>query len=242
MLRMRGDEWQVGSRSLRLLRAGWLAGWLMLLVHVAAAFHVAHGWSHTAAYEHTERTSGVGEGIFVNYLFGVDMGSGRDLMGSPGSYARRPRWVGWMVHGFLTFVVFNATVVYGTGFIRWTGYSCLCYWGGTRSYARLSLSEFNTTDTELRLIAAAAHTGRDQPAAQRHQQPGRDRDRQHVVRERQHQVLPDRPHRRAAQVAGLGHRPQVGADQRHPGGADRRVRSRSPSRSPRPPPPAPGRR
>ena len=146
MLEMRGDEWQVGSRSLRLLRAGWFAGWLMFLVHVAAAFHVAHGWSHTAAYEHTERTSGVGEGIFVNYLFGLMWGLDVVwLVGSPGSYARRPRWVGWAVHGFLTFVVFNATVVYGTGFIRWMGvllfallgwYSIRRWWTGNHDLAR----------------------------------------------------------------------------------------------------------
>lgn len=122
MLWMRGNEWRAGSRALKVLRAEWLAGWLMFLVHVAAAFHLAHGWSHTTAYEHAEQTAGVGEGILVNYLFGLVWGADVVwLVGFPSSYARRPRWVGWAVHGFLTFVVFNAAVVYGTGFIRWVG-------------------------------------------------------------------------------------------------------------------------
>jgi hypothetical protein len=122
MLRMRAGDWRDGSRALRPLRAGWLAGWLLLQVHVAAAFHLAHGWSHAAAYRHTEEVSGVGAGIFVSYLFGLVWGvDAAWLAGFPASYARRPRWVGWAVHGFLAFIVFNATVVYGTGVARWLG-------------------------------------------------------------------------------------------------------------------------
>ncbi len=122
MLRLRADDWHRRSGDRTMARAGWLAGWLMFLVHVAAAFHIAHGWSHAAAYEHTERTAGVGEGIYVNYLFGLVWGADAVwFAGFPGSYARRPRWVGWAVHGFLAFVVFNATVVYGMGVARWLG-------------------------------------------------------------------------------------------------------------------------
>jgi hypothetical protein len=122
MLRLRTREWHGGSDRRAAAQAGWVAGWLMLLVHVAAAFHLAHGWSHTTAYEHTERTAGVGEGIYVNYLFGLVWGVDAVwLAGFPGSYARRPRWVGWAIHGFLAFVVFNATVVYGSGLTRWIG-------------------------------------------------------------------------------------------------------------------------
>ena len=35
------------------------------------------------------------------------------------SYWRRPRWIGWLLHGFLFFMVFNAMVPYGT----WIGRS-----------------------------------------------------------------------------------------------------------------------
>ena len=122
MLRLRAEEWHGGSDRQAMAQAGWVAGWLTFLVHVAAAFHVAHGWSHAAAYGHTERTAGVGEGIYVNYLFGLVWGADAVwFAGFPGSYARRPRWIGWAVHMFLAFVVFNATVVYGTGLARWMG-------------------------------------------------------------------------------------------------------------------------
>jgi hypothetical protein len=119
MLRARAGDWQAGSRP---LRAWWLAGWVMLLVHIAAAFHVAHGWSHAVAYEHTERTAGVGEGLYVNYLFALVWGADAIWFGvNPRSYTHRPWWVGWAVHGFLSFVTFNATVVYGTGLAQWLG-------------------------------------------------------------------------------------------------------------------------
>jgi hypothetical protein len=36
-------------------------------------------------------------------------------------YESRPVWLDRTLHGFLAFVVFNGTVVYETGFIRWAG-------------------------------------------------------------------------------------------------------------------------
>lgn len=122
MLRMTREQWTQRSDERILLQGCWLAGWLMLCVHVAVAFGLAHGWSHAAAFEHTKRTAGVGEGIFVNYAFvllwGLDV---LWLLLHPVSYARRPRWVGWPLHGFLAFVTFNATVIYGTLLARLLG-------------------------------------------------------------------------------------------------------------------------
>ena len=40
---------------------------------------------------------------------------------APASYAARPARVDRVLHGFMVFVVFNATVVYESGFIRWAG-------------------------------------------------------------------------------------------------------------------------
>lgn len=122
MLKASREVWTTRNDERVMIQANWLAGWLFLCVHVAAAFDLVHGWSHAAAFEHTKRTSGVGEGIFVNYAFVLLWGADvLWLLLHPASYARRPRWVGWILHGFLAFVMFNATVIYGTGLARWVG-------------------------------------------------------------------------------------------------------------------------
>jgi hypothetical protein len=103
----------VASRD-SLARLAWSLGWLTLLVHLTLAFGVAHGWSHAAAVEHVRQVGGYGEGILVNYLFAAVWGA--DVAwwwANPAGRASRPRWVSWLVHGFLGFVVVNATVVFG---------------------------------------------------------------------------------------------------------------------------------
>jgi hypothetical protein len=106
----------------RLVRGLWLIGAASLWVHVVTAYGEHHHWSHAEAVQHTEAVSGVGAGIYVSYLLGL-VWTADALFGWvwPGRYATRPRWVGWVVHGFLAFIVFNATVVYEEGFIRWAG-------------------------------------------------------------------------------------------------------------------------
>ncbi len=122
MLWLRPADWDRRNPWLRLAALTWVLGLLMHLAHIAAAFHTVHHWSLAAAYRHTERTAGVGEGVFVNYLFTLVWSVDAVWLAAlPSSYARRPRWVGWAVHGFLAFVVFNATVVYGMGVARWLG-------------------------------------------------------------------------------------------------------------------------
>jgi hypothetical protein len=99
----------------RSARWAWPSAWLMFVVHVAAAFQLAHGWSHEAAYRHTEATAGVGAGIYVNYVFALVWAADAAWhAGCPRSHAARPRWMAWAIHGFLAFVVFNATVVFGS--------------------------------------------------------------------------------------------------------------------------------
>ena len=110
-------------------RLAWTAACVALLAHVACAFHFQHGWSHGVAYRETARQTeevfGLdwGGGLYINYalLAGwvADVGWwwGRGL----DAYRRRP-WpltYGW--HAFLLFIVFNATVVFKAGFVRWAG-------------------------------------------------------------------------------------------------------------------------
>lgn len=114
-------------------RLVWTVACVALLAHVTCAFHFYHGWSHRAAYLDTARqTSGVfgldwGGGLYVNYalitgwVLDVSWWWARGL----DSYRRRPWPLSAAWHGFLLFIIFNATVVFKQGAARWAGL-CLC--------------------------------------------------------------------------------------------------------------------
>jgi hypothetical protein len=122
-----------------------------LLAHVFCAFHFYHAWSHDAAYRETARQTdelfGInwGGGLFINYALiagwladvawwwvrGVD------------SYRQRPWFLLAAWHGFVIFIIFNATVVFKTGLARWIGLAiclglCLAWWRGWRHSIRNS--------------------------------------------------------------------------------------------------------
>jgi hypothetical protein len=106
----------------------WTAGYVIFLTHLIAAFHFVHHWSHEAAYEETARRTydalgiAVGVGIYVNHLFAVVWGIDVAWMWfGPTSYVRRRRGVEIAVQGFLAFIAFNSTVVFGHGVVRWVG-------------------------------------------------------------------------------------------------------------------------
>jgi hypothetical protein len=95
------------------LSTSWAFGCLFLFWHIAIAFHLGHGWSHQAAWEHTRQVGGYGDGIFVNYAFAlVWLADAIWVWVAPGSYLTRPPWLHWSIHAFLAFVVFNAAVVF----------------------------------------------------------------------------------------------------------------------------------
>jgi hypothetical protein len=109
-------------------RLSWTSGCLAYLLHVLAAFHYYHHWSHDAAFESTRRQTAEvagldwGGGLYVNYAFTLVWCL--DVVwwwAAPDRYWKRPRWIDWAVHLFLGFVVFNATVVFASGFSRWIG-------------------------------------------------------------------------------------------------------------------------
>ncbi len=138
LLRVRKRESQ-----LAFARAVWTLGCLSYLAHVVFAFHYYHAWSHQAAYRETARQTRqvvnleFGSGVFVSYAF--TLGWLADVVWwwcrGVQSYWRRPSWLtlGW--HGFFLFVVFNATVVFESGAVRWIGFAlCLglaaVWWSG----------------------------------------------------------------------------------------------------------------
>lgn len=116
-----GDWFPLVSRG-RVARGFWCAAYTAYLIHLAMAFHYYHHWSHADAVEHTREVAGMGEGIYMSHLFTV--GWGADVLYwvcAPQRYARRSSWFGWALHAFMVFIIFNGTVVYETGFIRWAG-------------------------------------------------------------------------------------------------------------------------
>ncbi len=97
------------------LRVTWTLGCVLLLHHIAVAFHAGHDWSHEAAWNHTRQVGGYGDGIYVNYLFTIVWVADVIWMWVAfDSYLTRPRWLHWTIHGFLAFIVFNAAVVFGS--------------------------------------------------------------------------------------------------------------------------------
>lgn len=106
----------------------WTLGCGAFLAHLWCAFQFVHRWSHDHAYAETARQTGEaiglnwGGGIYVNHVFAVVWVC--DVLWwwvASASYERRLSWIEWTVQGFLAFIAFNATVVFGHGAIRWFG-------------------------------------------------------------------------------------------------------------------------
>jgi hypothetical protein len=111
-----------------LARWAWTFGCVSLLLHIACAFHFFHDWDHQQAFaataRQTEEVVGLdwGGGLYVNYAFVLVWVA--DLVwwwACPERYEARSAVIEWIVQGFLFFVAFNATVVFGVGAIRWWG-------------------------------------------------------------------------------------------------------------------------
>ncbi|WP_395737600.1 hypothetical protein [Prosthecobacter sp.] len=109
-------------------RPWWTAACLLLMVHVACAFQFVHHWSHRAAFKATaQQTAAVtgfdsGSGVWVNYavlsMWLLDVGW---WWLAPARHSSRSRSLERLLQGFLAFVWFNATVVFGHGITRWLG-------------------------------------------------------------------------------------------------------------------------
>ncbi len=109
-------------------RVVWTLGCGFYVAHVLCAFGFFHHWSHTAAYEETARQTRElvgwhwGGGLFVNYLFTLVWLA--DVLWwwlAPLGHARRSAVATALLHGFFFFMVFNGTVVFGRGPVRWYG-------------------------------------------------------------------------------------------------------------------------
>jgi hypothetical protein len=137
----------VRGRSQPWSRFAWTVGCGLYLLHVACAFEYYHNWSHAEAYASTARQTAAavgldwGGGLYANYAFTLVWLADVCWWWLDGaSYLARPRLVTWVVHGFIGFMAFNATVVFARGFSRWCGVAaCLLLaflWGYHYARAR----------------------------------------------------------------------------------------------------------
>jgi hypothetical protein len=122
LMQLAPGDWSANSAAGRFARWCWTWALVCFLVHLAMAFHYYHHWSHAHAFERTRQISGVGEGIYVSYLFTLLwMADVAWWWSSPVSYAARSLWIDRLLHAFMLFIVFNSMVVFENGPIRWAG-------------------------------------------------------------------------------------------------------------------------
>jgi hypothetical protein len=131
----------LSRRRTYLARIFWTVACLALVSHFVAAFQFYHDWSQASAYRETaQQTNQVfglnwGGGLFINYavllLWFADVGWW--WMRGLNSYWRRSLLLLLAWHGFLIFIIFNATVVFKSDIQRWLGLAiclilCYCWW------------------------------------------------------------------------------------------------------------------
>ena len=118
-------------------RGLWTAGCIFLIAHAICAFHFHLGWSHFEAVSRTaEQTDEMlgflfGEGIWFSYLllvlWTIDVvriwrQPSSDIEAAPvDSLTIYPSWYSRAVHAYAFFILFNGTVVFESGLVRWGG-------------------------------------------------------------------------------------------------------------------------
>jgi hypothetical protein len=113
----------------RWVRLAWTIGCAALVAHFISAFQFYHSWSQSSAYHETARQTAAvvglnwGGGLFINYAVAILWTSDIAWWWFAGlkSYRRRPWLLTMLWHGFLVFIIFNATVVFKDGLTRWIG-------------------------------------------------------------------------------------------------------------------------
>lgn len=118
----------LGRRAQNWLRLLWTASFMLFVLHVLAAFHFVHHWSHTEAYlataEETREKIGLayGAGIYFNYLFLVVWGA--DVCWTWYTRELATDSLPWLIRvgrWYLLFIAFNGVVVFKAGWLRGVG-------------------------------------------------------------------------------------------------------------------------
>lgn len=109
-------------------RVFWTVACVSMWSHAIAAFHYYHNWSHQHAVELTaQRTLEVtgqpyGEGIWFSYALLVVWALDAALGWNP--KVRNASWYPWLstiIHLYAFFILFNGTVIFESGLVRWGG-------------------------------------------------------------------------------------------------------------------------
>lgn len=117
-----------GPRMGLWLKYLWTASFAICALHVLAAFHFVHHWSHNAAYlataEDTRKKLGIayGAGVYFNYLFLAVWGA--DVCWTWRSHKNWTKPTPWMIRAgrwYLLFIAFNGVVVFESGWLRALG-------------------------------------------------------------------------------------------------------------------------
>ena len=118
----------VSRRRGRFYRLFWTVGCVFMCGHAVAAFHFYHHWSHQHAVELTAKETAevigepYGEGIWFSYLLLVIWAMDAMLCWIPRIQESRIRqWLSALVHLYVFFILFNGTVVFESGPVRWAG-------------------------------------------------------------------------------------------------------------------------
>ncbi|MGD9647235.1 MAG: hypothetical protein AB7U73_16100 [Pirellulales bacterium] len=131
------SDWAATTKAGNWARWCWTWALVCFWVHLAMAFHYYHHWSHADAFERTRRISGVGEGLYVSYLFTLLWTA--DVVWwwtAPVRYQTRSVWIDRVLHAFMLFIVFNSMVVFESGLIRWAGVTMFAIFAATWFVAR----------------------------------------------------------------------------------------------------------
>jgi len=106
----------------------WTAGALLLAAHMVAAYGVFHHWSHAEALRHTARQTAAvtgldwGGGLYFNFaLAALWLADAAWWWRDREGYRTRGVGINASLHAFFVFMIFNATVVFGSGPIRLLG-------------------------------------------------------------------------------------------------------------------------
>ena len=108
-----------GRAPARWLDAVSLAGLALLIVHIALAYAVRHGWSHDAAVRATAAQTATvygldwGGGIHVNYLFALvwAIDAWQWSVSSAAAAARSPA-IQWALRAFYGVIIVNGAIVF----------------------------------------------------------------------------------------------------------------------------------